>query len=69
MNGIRADSCRFMDLQTCRLPSREVGDAFVSFATNGTVCLDGAYTVLGVGVRAAHPSRAVRSFREQLPSA
>ena len=32
-------------------PSRAVGDAFVSFATNGTVCLDGAYTVLGVGVR------------------
>ena len=32
-------------------PSREVGDAFVSFATNGAVCLDGAYTVLGVGVR------------------
>ena len=34
-------------------PSREVGDAFVSFATNGAVCLDGAYTVLGVGVRRA----------------
>ena len=32
-------------------PSRDVGDAFVSFATNGAVCLDGAYTVLGVGVR------------------
>ena len=32
-------------------PSRAVGDAFVSFATNGAVCLDGAYTVLGVGVR------------------
>ena len=32
-------------------PSRDVGDAFVSFATNGAVCLNGAYTVLGVGVR------------------
>ncbi len=32
-------------------PSRDVGDAFVSLATNGAVCLDGAYTVLGVGVR------------------
>ena len=32
-------------------PSRAVGDAFVSLATNGAVRLDGAYTVLGVGVR------------------